>query len=137
IGFIVLNAMYKRGWKLHVVEMADQVLPRMLDQDAARLVESWLQKKGVALHLGTTAKEITANGSRKRVLLGNGTSLDADLVLVATGIQPNLELLQGSGIQSADGILVNDRMQTNFPFIYAAGDVAQGPDLYGDQPAVH
>src|SRR5207245_6799756 len=85
----------------------------------------------------TTAQQITANGSRKRVLLGDGTSLDADLVIVATGIRPNLDLVQGSGIQTADGILVNDRMQTNFPFIYAAGDVAQGPDLYSDKPAVH
>jgi NAD(P)H-nitrite reductase large subunit len=137
IGFIVLNAMYKRGWKLHVVEIADQVLPRMLDRDAARLVETWLQKKGLALHLGTTVQQITANGPRKRVLLGDGTSLDADLVIVATGIRPNLDLVQGSGIQTADGILVNDRLQTNFPFIYAAGDVAQGPDLYSDKPAVH
>ena len=42
--------MYKRGWKLHVVELAGHVLPRMLDADSARLVEAWLQKKGVALH---------------------------------------------------------------------------------------
>jgi NAD(P)H-nitrite reductase large subunit len=137
IGFIVLNAMYKRGWKLHVVEIADLVLPRMLDRDAARLVESWLQKKNVALHLGTTVKQITANGPRKRLILGDGTSLDADLVIVATGIRPNVDLVQGSGILTADGIQVNDRMQTNFSFIYAAGDVAQGPDLYGDRPAVH
>ena len=49
IGFIVLNAMYKRGWKLHVVEIAGHVLPRMLDADSAGLVETWLKQKGVAL----------------------------------------------------------------------------------------
>jgi NAD(P)H-nitrite reductase large subunit len=137
IGFIVLNAMYKRGWKLHVVEIADHVLPRMLDRDSAQLVQGWLVKKGTALHLGTTVKEITAIGGRKRVTLANGESLDADLVIIATGIRPNLDLVQGSGIQTDQGILVNDRMQTNFPFIYAAGDVAQGPDLLGGAPAVH
>jgi NAD(P)H-nitrite reductase large subunit len=137
IGFIVLNAMYKRRWKLKVVEIADQVLPRMLDRQGARHVETWLGKKGVALHLGTTVKEIAAAGNRKRVTLGDGSTLEADLVIFATGIRPNLDLAQGSGIQTDQGIVVNDRMQTNFPFIYAAGDVAQGPDLLSDQSAVH
>ncbi len=137
IGFIVLNAMYKRGWKLHVVEIADHVLPRMLDRDSAKLVETWLQNKGITLHLGTTAKNITGHGGRKRVTLANGQAVDADIVIVATGIRPNMDLTAGSGIQTAEGILVNDRMQTNYPFIYAAGDVAQGPDLLGDKPAIH
>jgi NAD(P)H-nitrite reductase large subunit len=137
IGFIVLNAMFKRGWKLHVVEIAEQVLPRMLDGDGARLVENWLQSKGITLHLGTTVQNITAADGRKRLTLANGGTIDADIVIIATGIRPNLGLVQASGIQVGDGILVNDRMQTNFPFIYAAGDVAQGPDLLGDKPAVH
>jgi NAD(P)H-nitrite reductase large subunit len=137
IGFIVLNAMHKRGWKLHVVEIAKHVLPRMLDAQGAPLVESWLKAKGLTLHLGTTVREITEKEGRKLVTMANGQSLQADLVIVATGIKPNLDLLAGSGIQVDQAIVVNDRMQTNFPFIYAAGDVAQGPDLLGDKPAVH
>lgn len=137
IGFIVLNAMYKRGWKLHVVEIAEHVLPRMLDSDSAQLVEAWLRKKGIGLHLGTSARKIVDINGRKRVSLANGKELDADLVLVATGIKANLELTSGSGIKADQGILVNYRMQTNFPFIYAAGDVAQGPDLLGGPPTVH
>jgi NAD(P)H-nitrite reductase large subunit len=137
IGFIVLNAMHKRGWKLHVVEIADHVLPRMLDADAAGLVEDWLCKKDVTLHLGTTVREITMAGSRKRLALADGRTIDADLVIVATGIRPNLDLVLGSGIEVDQGIRVNDRLQTNFPFIYAAGDVAQGPDLLGGPPALH
>lgn len=137
IGFIVLNAMYKRGWKLHVVEMAGHVLPRMLNAESAALVETWLRQKGVTLHLGTTAREITEAGGRKQVVMANGEAVTTDLVIVATGIRANTGLVVGSGIAVDQGILVNDRMQTNFPFIYAAGDVAQGPDLLGDQPAVH
>src|SRR5262249_50297444 len=71
------------------------------------------------------------------VSLANGTEVEADVVIIATGIRANLDLVQGSGIKTDQGILVNERMQTNFPFIYAAGDVAQGPDLFGDKPAVH
>ncbi|HXG11225.1 MAG TPA: FAD-dependent oxidoreductase [Gemmataceae bacterium] len=137
IGFIVLNAMYKRGWKLHVVEIAEHVLPRMLDADSARLVERWLRDKGVTLHLGTTVQSITEAAGRKRLSLANGTEIEADIVIVATGIRPNVDLVAGSGIQVDQGIVVNDRMQTNFPFIYAAGDVAQGPDLLGGPPAIH
>jgi NAD(P)H-nitrite reductase large subunit len=137
IGFIVLNAMYKRGWKLHVVEVADQVLPRMLDGDSARLVQAWLGTKGVSLHLGTTVKTIAEVGGRKRVTLADGSTVDADLVIVAAGIRPNVDLVQGSGIAMDKGIVVNDRMQTNFAHIYAAGDVAQGPDLLGGPPAIH
>ena len=135
IGFIVMNAMHKRGWKLHVVEMAGNVLPRMLDADAASLVESWLRKKNVGVHTGTTVQKIEDVGGRKRVTMANGTTLDADLVIVATGIKPNIGFVQG--LATDQGILVNERMQTSVPYIYAAGDIAQGPDLLGDKPAVH
>jgi NAD(P)H-nitrite reductase large subunit len=137
IGFIVLNALYKRGWKLHVVEMAVHVLPRMLDAESAGLVEQWLRGRGVALRLGTTVRAIAEHNGRKRLSLADGRTIDADVVILATGIRPNLDAVQGSGIAVDQGVLVNDRMQTNFPHVYAAGDVAQGPDLYGDKPAVH
>jgi NAD(P)H-nitrite reductase large subunit len=137
IGFIVLNAMHKRGWKLHVVEVAPHVLPHMLNEQSALLVERWLEKKDVSLHLGTTAQSIADVAGRKRVTLANGKTIDGDLVIVATGIRANLDLVQGTAIQTDRGILVNDRMQTNIPHVYAAGDVAQGPDLLGGPPAVH
>ncbi len=137
IGFTVLNGMFKRGWKLHVVELAAHVLPRMLDSDAATLVEGWLRKQQVGVHAGTTVQDIEDFKGRKRVTLANNTKLEVDLVIVATGIRANIDLVQGSGITVDQGIVVNDRMQTNFPFIYAAGDIAQGPDLLGDKPAVH
>lgn len=137
IGFIVLNALYKRGWKLHVVELAGHVLPRMLDAEGAALVEKWLQGKNISLHMGTTVNSIANDSGRKRVSLANGTTVSADLVIVATGIRPNIDLARDSGIAIDQGIVVNDRMQTNFPYIYAAGDVAQGPDLLGGNPSIH
>src|SRR5439155_12059884 len=85
----------------------------------------------------TTAKEIKEAKGRKQVVLANGTTVAADIVIIATGIRANTDLVAGSGIAVYQGILVNDRMQTDFPFIYAAGDVAQGPDLLGEKPAVH
>jgi NAD(P)H-nitrite reductase large subunit len=134
IGLIMLNAMHKRGWQLTVIERESHVLPRMLDADSAALVGSWLDSKGVAVHSGATVTAITeaADGS-KSVELADGTKLAADVVIVAAGIKTNTELVNGTGIETDGGILVDDRMQTNLPNIYAGGDVAQGPSLFGGQ----
>lgn len=138
IGFIVLNAMAKLGWKLSVVEMADQVLPRMLDKQGAGAVEGWLRTRGVALHTSAQVKEITKGANGKLTLvLSTGATITTDLVILATGIQPNVGFLDGSGIAMNGGVLVNDRMQTNIPGVYAAGDVAVGPDLLDGTAATH
>ena len=138
IGFIMLNAMYKRGWQLAVVEREAHILPRMLNAQAASIVTDWLNAKGVALHTGTTVQSIdSASDGSKRVTLANGEQLNADLVVVATGVQANLDCVQGSGIDIDAGILVNERLQTNISDIYAAGDIAQGPVLFGNENAVH
>jgi len=138
IGFIVLNAMYKRKWQLTVVERESQVLPRMLDAPAADHVLRWLASRNIPVHCGATVQRIRlqADGT-KAVELSDGQSLSADIVILATGIRPNLDLLKGSGIATGEAILVNDRMQTNFPHVYAGGDVAQGPVLFGAENAVH
>jgi NAD(P)H-nitrite reductase large subunit len=138
IGFIVLNAMYKRKWQLSVVEREGQVLPRMLDAPAADHVRRWLTTRDIPVHCGATVQQIRqqADGA-KAVELSDGQSLAADIVILATGIRPNLDLLQGSGIATGEAILVNDRMQTNFPHVYAGGDVAQGPVLFDAEKSVH
>ena len=138
IGFIVLNAMYKRGWKLSVVERESQVLPRMLDSGSAGIVENWLGTRGVEVQ---TKKSVTgiraADDGSKIVDFEDGSTIDADVVIIATGIKANLELLDGSGVDTDQAILVNDQMQTNVAGIYAAGDVAQGPCLVGGGTEVH
>jgi NAD(P)H-nitrite reductase large subunit len=138
IGFIMLNAMYKRGWDLAVVEREPHVLPRMLDAEAATLVESWLASKQVDVRCGATVGSIAAadNGA-KVVELSDGNRLEADVVIVAVGIRPNLDLVAESGIETDEGILVDDALQTNSPNIYAGGDVAQGPVLFSSEPAIH
>lgn len=141
IGFIMLNAMHKRDWQLAVVERESHVLPRMLDRDGAGILESWLRERNIDVHCGTTVQRITAQGDTKCVELADGTKLEADVVVVATGVQPNVELATACGIEAVTGagggILVNDRMQTNVENIYAGGDVVRGPALYADGPENH
>ncbi len=138
VGFIVLNAMFKRGWQLAVVEQQPQVLPRMLDVPSATLVQQWLDHKNVNVQTGVTVQEIrpAAEGA-KVVQLSDGGRLEADLVIIAVGITPNLGLVAGSGIETEQGILVNERQRTNFTHIYAGGDVAQGPVMFSSRPQIH
>ncbi len=141
IGFIMLNAMYKRSWKLSVVEREPHVLPRMLDQQGASILESWLGDRNIDLHCGTTVNRISAKGDAKAVELSDGTTLEADIVIVATGVQPNVELADAAGIEAVagagGGIAVNDHMQTSAADIYAGGDCVRGPALYADGPENH
>ncbi len=138
IGFIVLGALFKRGCQLTVIEREAHVLPKMLGTPAAKFVEQWLADKQVDVHTDTSVTEIreSADGAR-RIETSAGKSITADLVVVAIGVTPNLDLVRGTGIQTDHGILVNDRLQTNDPSIYAGGDCAQGPVLLNDTPQVH
>ncbi len=138
IGFIMLNAMYKRGWKLTVVERERHVLPRMLDGQAASIVESWLAEKDVDVHAGAAVKQIGKGRNNARIVeLADGTQLTADAVIVATGVRPNIELAKKAGLRTEEGILVNNHMETSAAGIFAGGDTAQGPDLLGGPAAIH
>lgn len=137
IGFIVLNALEKRGCELAVVEVAAQVLPRMLDATGAGMVARWLEKRGVAIHAAARVSGIALGADGKpRVKLDTGSELAADLVIMATGIRPNVSFLEGAGIKVGEGIVVDGHLRTSVPDVYAAGDVAQGPVLGGGS-AVH
>ncbi len=129
IGCIILEALALRGVKLTVVEMGDRMVPRMMNQVAGNLIKKWCQEKGVAVHTSTRIEAIEKSGKAMKVKLDNGESLDADVVISATGVKSNIAFLEGSGIETEFGVLVNDHLQTNLPDIYAAGDVCQGRDF--------
>ena len=137
IGFIVLNALAKIGCDLSVVEMEPQILPRMLDRRSAELATTWLGEKEIACPVGVRATEIGDRAGQKVVTLSDGRILACDLVVIAVGVKPNVDFVRGSGIRTNYGILVDDHLRTNFPDIYAAGDVAEGKDLSTGQRAVH
>jgi NAD(P)H-nitrite reductase large subunit len=131
IGCIILEALAARGIHLTVVEMGDRMVPRMMNQTAGNLIKEWCQNKGVSVHTSTGVESIEKTGQRGglKVKLNNGETLEADLVICATGVRANIGFLKGSGINTGDGVLVNERLQTNIPEIYAAGDVCQGKDF--------
>ena len=137
IAFTVLDAIVARSEKVSFVEIEPQILPRMLDREAADCFEAVLGKRGIAFHTGTAVEGIEQAAGRRRLQLAGGATLEADVVVVAAGILPNLELLEGSGIEVDHGVLVDESLQSSAPGVYAAGDVAQGLDLSTGERRVH
>ncbi len=130
IGCIILEALSLRKVNLTVIEMGDRMVPRMMDQNAGNMIKDWCQGKGVTVHTSTRVDAIeNGSGDSLKVKLDNGDVLDADLLISATGVSSNIQFLEGSGIETDSGILVDDRLQSSHPDIYAAGDVCQGKDF--------
>jgi len=129
IGCIILEALAKSGADLTVVEMEDRMVPRMMNDTAGGMIKSWCEDHGVHVHTSTKVTEIAKAGNGFKVSLSTGDTIDADLIVSATGVRPNIGLVEGTGIETDHGILVNRNMQTNDPNVFAAGDVAQGRDF--------
>ena len=130
IGCIILEALVKRGVHLSVVETGNRMVPRMLNEKAGGMLKQWCLNKGITVMTSCSVEEIRSNADNSAtVVLNNGTELPAQLVITATGVKPNVDFLQSSGISIDQGILVNPQLQSSDPNIYAAGDVAQGLDF--------
>ena len=127
IGCIIMEALAARGVQLSVVEMGDRMVPRMMGPTAGGMIRDWCESKGVAVFTGTKVEAIEP-GMPLKVRLSNGQTVEADLVISATGVRPAIGFLEGSGITCLQGVLTDASMQTNVPGIYAAGDCAEAFD---------
>jgi len=137
IGCIVLEALAARGVDLSVVETEDRMLPRMMDDAGAAMIKRWCETKGVRVLTSTAVESVAPADGGMQLSLSGGATLDADLVVCATGVTPNMAFLAGSGVETDRGIIVDDRLQTSREGIFAAGDVAQGPDFSTGETAIH
>jgi NAD(P)H-nitrite reductase large subunit len=137
IAFTILNAILALKARLTVVEIAPQILPRMIDGAGAEMVAKWLTRHGVAIRTGASLTAVEDAHGRKRLRFREGDDLVADVVIMATGIRTNLDWLKGSGMRVNRGIIVDDHLRSSIPNIYAAGDVAEGVDCVTGQPAIH
>ncbi len=128
IGCIIMEALATRGVQLSVVEMQDRMVPRMMGEGAGGMIKRWVENKGIAVYTSTRVESIRA-GAPLTVRLSNGKELGVDLMISAAGVQPNVGFLENSGIQCRQGVLTDQRMQTNLPEVYAAGDCAEAFDV--------
>jgi len=140
-GFVSLQGAWaarSKGLTVSVVELMDRIMPRVLDDHAAGLLAAGMKKSGVDLHVNTLTRKIERTEDGKLVLhFKGGNTLAADVIIVGTGVQPNVDFTAGTKISIDEGIVVDKQMKTTLPGVYAAGDVAQVPSTFGGEPVVH
>jgi NADPH-dependent 2,4-dienoyl-CoA reductase/sulfur reductase-like enzyme len=127
-GFIALEFLMSfaaRGFKNIVVLRGNSFFSRMLDAASAKRVDDVLAAHGVELRRGATVRAIDGHGSARRVHLSTGESVPCHAVGVGIGLVPNVAFLDGSGIATREGVLVDDRLRASAPDVHAAGDVAE------------
>ncbi len=133
IGISVTEALIKRGSDVIVVEMKENILNTILDQQASLMAEEVLSQAGVRIITGHTVLEINGREAVEGVILDNGDAMLCDLVLVAIGVTPRSELALEAKLEMNRGIVVDRRMCTKHPDVYACGDVAEAYDfVYGE-----
>jgi NADPH-dependent 2,4-dienoyl-CoA reductase/sulfur reductase-like enzyme len=127
IGLEMSEAFKKNGIdNVTVVEMADYVLPNILDSDLSKIVAEHLRDNGIKLRLGEKLMQVTGGNGKVRGINTSKGSIECDLVLLGTGVRPNSELARDAGIELgyANAIKVDEYMRTNIANIFAAGDCA-------------
>lgn len=140
-GFVSLQGAWaarSRGLKVTVIELMSRIMPRALDDRGAEILASRMTKSGIDLRVDTLTTSVERTDEEKYLLhFKDGKDLIADCIIVGTGVRPNMDFLEGTGISIAKGVIVNERMETSLPGVYAAGDVAQVPSFAGGNPVVH
>ncbi|MCA9020828.1 MAG: FAD-dependent oxidoreductase, partial [Planctomycetaceae bacterium] len=127
IGLEMVEQLHHLKMQTDLVELQPQVLPP-LDPEMAQLIQQELTAHDVNLHLGTALEKVTVeNGTAVGVALGNGTTIDTDLIILGIGVSPATGLAKAAGLEIGKfgGISVNEFMQTSNPEIYAVGDAVE------------
>jgi len=119
----------------HLIVGSDRVFSRVVDAEAAAILEERFIATGVVLHKRDDIRAIAENG-RLQLSLVSGKELAVDLLIVGKGVTPNTALAARAGLPVGDGILVDDHCRTGQPHIYAAGDCAEGKDFIAGEPTV-
>jgi nitrite reductase (NADH) large subunit len=125
LGLEAGNALRKLGKKVMVVEFFPRLLPRQLDVAGAKRLQAIMEGMGFAFRLGVKKQEVLGDEKVKAVLVESGETLLSQMVIVSAGVRPNLDLAKALNLDHDKGIKVDERMRTNQPDVFAAGDVAE------------
>lgn len=125
LGLEAAAAMARRGAQVTIVEMGEYLMPRQLNPRAGAMLASFLDGMGIRLCSRAQVERIAGDTAVSAVLLKDGTKLPASLVVVSAGIRPSVSAAREAGLDVAGGIVVDDRLATSAPDVYAAGDVAE------------
>jgi nitrite reductase (NADH) large subunit len=125
LGLETAWALAKKGKKVHVIEGAPYILFNQLDEVAAKLLADLGKKASISFTVGGRLNKIVGNSRVSEIHLADGQIMPVDFVVFATGVRPNIDLVNSTPILSSRGILVDELMRTSVEDVYAAGDIAE------------
>jgi len=137
IGMHAAESLAQKGMIVKMIEIQAQVLPGYFDEEAASLIQQVFMEKGIAINTASKVEKVSRTNGGVFLNLESGQQISADLLLITTGVQPCIDYLNGSGIETDKGILVNETMRTNLDRIWAAGDVVQAPRFFDSENALN
>jgi 3-phenylpropionate/trans-cinnamate dioxygenase ferredoxin reductase component len=124
IGSEIAAALTIVGKKVTMVFPEDGISANIFPSDLSHYLNDYYREKGVEMLTGDSAASVQQDGNRLTVRTGSGRAIEADGVVAGIGIHPNLDLAKEAGLKIDDGIVVNEKLETSIPDIYAAGDAA-------------
>ncbi|USB31778.1 nitrite reductase large subunit NirB [Paenibacillus sp. YPG26] len=125
LGLEAARGLLNQGMRVEVVHNSPFLMNRQLDRTAARMLQEKLEVQGMSFLLDKNTTRVTGRRRASGLRFSDGSHISADLVIMAVGIQPNVELASRSNILVNRGIIVNDFMETSIPNIYAVGECAE------------
>jgi nitrite reductase (NADH) large subunit len=133
VSLQTLQALYRPEGQYTLVVKSDRILSQILDREASEIAERQLEKMGVRIIKGRDVTRLKEANDSKVAILDDGEEIETDFIFAGKGVSPNISFLEGSGIKTQNGILIDEYVETNVKGIYAAGDVAQTPDFFSDE----
>jgi len=134
LGLEAAKAAYDLGLETHVVEFAPRLMPRQIDDAGSKVLVGKINALGVRVHLNKNTREVLGNGKVEGMAFADGGELDVKMVVVSAGIKPRDELARASGLAVGPrgGVVVDEKLRTSDPDIFAIGEVALfGGMIYG------
>lgn len=125
IGLKCAEGIHDLAGEITVCDLADLVLSSILDNECAAIMQEHLEKNGIRFLLGDSAASFDGN----KAIMNSGREVPFDILVLAVGVRANTSLVKDAGGDVGRGILVNEKMQTSIPHIFAAGDCAEGLDI--------
>ncbi len=125
LGLEMAWVLAEAGKEVVVVELSSNLMSEQLDSVACTLLERKIKDYNVEVLTGTAVEEIIAKDRVDRIITSQGQQIDCEAVIYSTGINPNLDIIRETDIKRDFAIIVNNKMETNYPDIYAAGDVSE------------
>jgi NAD(P)H-nitrite reductase large subunit len=137
IGTEIALLLSDLGVQVTQYEMLAGVMPAVLDERTSEFVLGAMRQRGVDIHLNTAVAAFIGDSRATGIQLKSGENKQADILIAATGVRPNLDFLASSGIEHRWGVSVDDRLRTSVKDVYAAGDVVEAPDRLTGECYVH